>query len=71
VRCVFPRRDLGYLAPADADGEQLILLALLLGDAPQLLGNVLHAGLAHVALHLGEAFHRLPLHGERVRVELV
>jgi len=68
---VLPRRDLRQLAPRGADREELVLLALLLSDAFELVGDVVHAGLAHVALELGEALGRLALDRERVRVELL
>jgi hypothetical protein len=57
----------GGILPA----RELRQLALLLPDAAQLVGDVVHAGIAHVALQLSEALRRLVLQRERVRVELL
>ena len=71
VAGVLPGRDLRQLAAGGADGEQLVLLALLAADALELVGDVIHAGIAHVALELGEPFGGFALQDQRVRVELL
>jgi hypothetical protein len=67
---VFPGLRLDEVGIRGADREQLVLLALLLADALELLGQVIHPGIAHAAREQLETRGRLALEDERVRIEV-
>ena len=58
------------IALGGAEGERLVLLLLFLADLLELVGQVIHAGVAHEALELDEPLVRLALDGERVGVQI-
>ena len=66
---VFPLGERREIALGGADGERLVLLLLLAADALELVGDVVVADVAHVALELDEALERIALDGERVHIE--